>query len=71
MKEEKPEIKEIGELVKGIEKEEKAKKILKKLGEEEEIILWSDTNYQVNFSPIRSQLVYRITIPIEKLREVI
>jgi len=71
MKEEKPEIKEIGEFIKEAEKEERAKKILKRVGEEEEITLWSDTNYQVNFSPIRSQLVYRITIPIEKLREVI
>jgi len=36
---------------------------------EKEITLWGDDSYKVGFNILTSELVYRIRIPAEKLRE--
>jgi len=37
----------------------------------DEIHIWSVKNYRITFDPLTKEMVYRVKVPIEKLKDVI
>lgn len=42
---------------------------VEELIEGREVLLWGDTNYKVSFNKLTNELIYRIKIPVERLKE--